>query len=105
MKDWDNYTIRLTRGPWNKGSELVIFADNGKRIVTKFEVSDHNEFEVPESTMQLSDKSAQTLMDDLWNAGYRPTEGTGSAGSLRATEKHLNDMRKLVSKTLDVELK
>ena len=44
-------------------------------------------------------------MGDLWNAGYRPTEGAGSAGSLRATEKHLNDMRKIVSKDLEVELK
>ncbi len=35
-------------------------------------------------------------MDDLWAAGLRPTEGTGSAGALRAVERHLEDMRRLV---------
>lgn len=44
----------------------------------------------------LSYDDAQLLMDDLWNAGLRPTEGTGSAGSLKATERHLEDMRTLV---------
>jgi len=43
-------------------------------------------------------------MDDLWNAGIRPTEGTGSAGSLRATEEHLDDMRRIVCKVLEVDL-
>ena len=37
--------------------------------------------------------NAQILMDDLWSAGLRPTEGSGSAGSLAATQKHLEDMR------------
>lgn len=43
--------------------------------------------------------SMQRLMDELWNVGLRPTEGTGSAGSLAATERHLTDMRALVFKT------
>lgn len=40
--------------------------------------------------------AAQRLMDELWHCGLRPTEGTGSAGSLAATERHLQDMRRLV---------
>jgi hypothetical protein len=35
-------------------------------------------------------------MDALWSIGTRPTEGTGSAGAMAATVKHLEDMRKLV---------
>lgn len=46
--------------------------------------------------MVMGRDSAQRLMDELWNVGLRPTEGTGSAGSLAATERHLNDMRALV---------
>ncbi len=46
-----------------------------------------------ESRIQLTDTAAQVLMDELWNCGLRPTEGTGSAGSLAATQKHLEDMR------------
>lgn len=47
----------------------------------------------------LSRDDAQTFMDELWNVGIRPTEGTGSAGSLAATQRHLDDMRHLVFKT------
>lgn len=47
----------------------------------------------PEPTMRLSVDEAQQLMDELWRCGLRPTEGTGSAGSLAATERHLKDMQ------------
>lgn len=47
----------------------------------------------------MSREDCQGLMDELWTVGIRPTEGTGSAGSLAATERHLNDMRALVFKT------
>ena len=48
-----------------------------------------------EPTMNLSIDSAQMLMDELWRCGLRPSEGSGSAGSLAATERHLNDMQKI----------
>jgi hypothetical protein len=47
-------------------------------------------------TVRLGQEGAQELMDELWRVGVRPSEGTGSAGSLAATERHLQDMRKLV---------
>jgi hypothetical protein len=49
--------------------------------------------------MQIQD--AQVLMDDLWAAGMRPTEGTGSAGSLSATQKHLEDMRRIAFRFIE----
>jgi hypothetical protein len=48
-----------------------------------------------EPTISLSPHEAQMLMDQLWQCGMRPTEGTGSAGSLAATERHLKDMREI----------
>ena len=39
---------------------------------------------------------AKRLIDALWDAGVRPSNGEGSAGQLGATERHLEDMRKLV---------
>jgi hypothetical protein len=54
--------------------------------------------------LQLSRTQCQVLMDDLWAAGIRPTEGTGSAGSLAATERHLRDMRALVEHFLQADL-
>jgi hypothetical protein len=51
-----------------------------------------------EPVITLSNKDAQQLMDELWGCGLRPSEGTGSAGSLAATQRHLEDMRTLVFK-------
>jgi hypothetical protein len=57
--------------------------------------------EVPEGVgfadpaFRLSTQQAQHLMDQLWNCGLRPSEGSGSAGALAATQNHLKDMQKL----------
>ena len=53
-------------------------------------------FEIPEPQLELNDSEAQSLMDQLWQCGIRPTEGTGSAGAMAATQAHLADLRKLV---------
>lgn len=54
-------------------------------------------------TMRIRAEEAQMLMDELWRCGLRPTEGTGSAGSLAATERHLADMRKIAFGFLDAK--
>lgn len=46
--------------------------------------------------LRVSQTDAQQLMDELWRAGLRPSEGSGSAGALAATERHLKDMQRLV---------
>lgn len=48
----------------------------------------------------LTDTAAQQLMDDLWRAGLRPTEGAGSAGSLAATQKHLDHISRILDGVL-----
>jgi hypothetical protein len=53
--------------------------------------------------IQLVMSEAQLLIDALWQVGLRPTEGTGSAGSLAATEKHLQDMRTIAFGSLMME--
>jgi len=40
----------------------------------------------------IESDQAQSLMDQLWQCGFRPTEGTGSAGAMAATERHLKDL-------------
>lgn len=59
----------------------------------------------PHSPVRLFADEAQVLMDSLWSCGIRPSEGTGSAGSLAATERHLADMRAIVANSLGVALK
>jgi len=56
------------------------------------------EGEVPPWFLRISSLEAQALMDRLWSVGLRPTEGSGSAGALAATERHLADMQRLVFK-------
>lgn len=56
----------------------------------------------PAPTMYLNPTEAQVLMDSLWDAGIRPTEGHGSAGAIGATQRHLDDMRKIAFKGLDM---
>lgn len=50
--------------------------------------------------MSIGKTDAQQLMDELWRVGLRPTDGTGSAGSLAATERHLADMKAIAMGTL-----
>jgi hypothetical protein len=54
---------------------------------------------MPRAPIQLDIIAAQSLVDQLWQAGIMPSQGSGSAGSLAATERHLEDMRSLVFKT------
>ena len=97
--------IRAENQPWRKGVSLMVFDGDaiGEPIIMKT-LTENEKHEYREPTLTISNHSAQLLMDDLWKCGLRPSEGTGSAGSLRATEKHLEDMRTIVSKTLEVNL-
>ncbi len=52
----------------------------------------------PEPVLALRKDEAQVLMDSLWDTGIRPTDGSGSAGAMLATQNHLKDMQKLVFK-------
>ena len=94
--------IRLVREDWYAGAKLMI--QEGDSIATSITMETRVPGNFYEPILRIEDTEAQVLMNDLWQAGYRPTEGTGSAGSLAATEKHLNDMRAIVSKQLEIKL-
>ena len=101
----DNKTrIRTQKQSWSNTIEVLITCGDSivrpeDMIFTKIE----NDGIVYSPTFNITNNSAQNLMDELWQAGLRPSEGTGSAGSLRATEKHLEDMRKIAFSQLDME--
>jgi hypothetical protein len=87
--------VRAQSEPWSAGVGFQI--RKGAAIATEIIFEELGAGVIPTSpTLSLSYEEAQTLMDDLWNCGLRPTEGTGSAGAMRATERHLEDMRNLV---------
>ena len=94
--------IRANRPNFKYGIDFYIFQSvEGKRYLGRLtfeEISKRAFIDEPTISldMQPIENTAQVLMDDLWSCGIRPTEGAGSAGSLKATEYHLEDMRKLV---------
>lgn len=55
-----------------------------------------------EPTFKMFADTAQKLMDDLWDCGLRPSEGTGSAGAMAATQKHLDDLRTVAFHALKI---
>lgn len=90
----NNCRIHAQAAPWSRSIELLVKV--GDSYGTNVTMETIPEDERLEPTISLKLDAAQELMDDLWRAGLRPSEGSGSAGSLRATEYHLEDMRRLV---------
>jgi hypothetical protein len=52
----------------------------------------------PEPTFRLRNDECQALMDELWRIGVRPSEGSGSAGSLRQAEEHIASLQAIAFK-------
>lgn len=56
----------------------------------------------PSPTFTIDIDEAQKLIDELWHCGLRPSEGSGSAGQLASTQRHLEDMRTVAFKKLGI---
>jgi hypothetical protein len=68
-------------------------------------ISSHDDGCVPcPEMMNLTPEDCQSLIDALWDAGIRPTQGYGSTGQLAAVQDHLNDTRQLLTKITDALL-
>lgn len=97
------------RHPYGRrlGLHMAKELPNGKvAAVTAITYTALSEAEIsPPPVINLTDDEAQMLMDSLWSVGLRPSEGSGSAGAMLATQNHLADMRKLAAKWHDVSLK
>lgn len=89
--------ILAQKSNWSGDVELLIFTEGRKRrAVASLVFTEIDEGLICSPTVTIGQKEAQVLIDALWDCGLRPSEGTGSAGALAATERHLADMRKLV---------
>lgn len=90
--------------PWHSGIKLYgrHYTDSGvlaypEPLLLKKATPEDEGMMRPEF-LNLPEYAAQNLMDELWRVGLRPSEGSGSAGSLAATERHLKDMQRIVFK-------
>lgn len=91
--------IRAERRVYDRGIGLYVVDETMEAVgtdVTMTKVEAGQAWPAPTLTIDIT--ASQALMDELWDCGLRPSEGSGSAGSLAATERHLEDMRALVFK-------
>lgn len=95
----DRIEVMIWQEHWWPGGRKLFAA----RPLTLEELTPENEGHEQPATLSLQQDEAQQLMDDLWRCGLRPSEGSGSAGQLAATQSHLSDMRKLAFKACGVE--
>lgn len=101
--------IRASKDDFGRTISLYAYIDSLEHKTT-VDIATSMVFEQQDKCMemrpfvQISNSDAQKLIDDLWHMGLRPTESHGSTGQIAATEKHLKDMRKLVSKFAEVDL-
>ena len=99
--------IMARREDWQNGISLFcrkITVAEGFSVIKPVIFEKHNKAMRVEPFLSLNLTEAQKLIDELWSCGLRPSEGTGSAGSLAATENHLQDMKKIAFKTLKIEI-
>ena len=89
--------IRAKQELWSDSIQLAVFHldfDGGQSVAEPLTMREIKQGEtIGDPTLTLSRDEAQALMDELWNCNLRPREGTGSAGMLAATERHLADMK------------
>lgn len=95
------YRFFAERSVFQSGIKLHMADVSRERIavatnITFVEIEENGIREQP--LIELSVESAQSLMDELYHAGVRPSQAAGSVGQLDAVKYHLEDMRTLVFK-------
>ena len=105
MLNYDD-RVRAKAAPWMNGVEIAVFSprlSNGDMKVAPIQWETIAENAEMRPLLAMRVDQAQVLMDDLWNAGIRPTEGSGSAGAMRAAEHHIADLRRVAFKALGID--
>lgn len=92
--------IRVQYQPWAGRFGIYIMGESReispKRLIgVNLELVEYDESAIQKPTISASDEMAQQLMDDLWNAGIRPSTRISSQLD-DGTKAHLEDMRRLV---------
>jgi hypothetical protein len=93
--------LMARRENWNDGISIYmrqITVGDGTMVAAPVSMVKHGTRLMYEPMLVLDVQLSQKLMDELWQCGVRPSEGSGSAGQLAAVKYHLEDMRNLVFK-------
>jgi len=106
MNNYENESLRIRAWSapyWDSVQLICTERRQGKLFVGEVIMHEQAPEVAGPPTAELNQHCAQELMDDLWRCGLRPSEGSGSAGSLAATERHLNDVRQIAFSLLKLE--
>ncbi len=95
MSEHADIEFRVERSAFRRKYEIFGRDRETGALITNITFQQVEVGEYLTTPITLGETNAQLLMDELWRAGLRPTEGTGSAGALAATQHHLEDMRKI----------
>lgn len=96
-------TLRANRSLWSNHVELAAFTTFPKEMqVASILWEPADPMAEVKPFVRIMPEQAQVLMDDLWRAGIRPTEAAGSAGAMRAAERHIQDLRQVAFKVLGI---
>lgn len=97
--------VAFSRHPFMRNVELYIRGYGFKEGVYDLKSVEWQEVSYSESPTEsfiLSYETAQELMNSLWECGLRPAQGMGSVGQLETMKDHLEDMRKIAFKFLEI---
>lgn len=96
----DSLCFLVNRRRTFTGIELVLFGSVPGRADKRYCVSNIELIErnvndpIPDAGfINISDKAAQNLADELWRAGVRPSEFVAADSTLEAVRDHLKDAR------------
>lgn len=103
-----DYKVRTYPSYMNDGAAVILTAKtyDGRKFRASLsweEVKGDDFVFEPQPLFVLQRQQGQVMIDDLWAAGFRPTEAAGSAGAMAAAQDHIASLRKIAFKVLGVE--
>lgn len=106
-----NLRTAIERRNFGRGFELHLYTCDGDdglasvaEPITFRKVDDPTGAHDTPAAVTLDHRQAQALADQLWEAGFRPTQGQQSEGQHGAMNAHLQDMRHMVAVLSKVDL-
>lgn len=86
--------ILLNRGPFRCGISVAMKVSGGRnQFVKAVCVAPVEDGDLIPVAGHMTDLQAQSLLNQLWELGFRPADGTGNAGHVGALQDHIKDLR------------
>ena len=93
----EDLEARAERSYWTDTINIYLRAQHGDKrfvvtdlVLTEFDPDNPVELQ----PLKFEKETAQRFMDELWNCGLRPSEGTGSAGAMQQAQDHIVTLKR-----------